>query len=115
MTEPQATAAPAGWYPDTTNPGHERFWTGVEWAGTRLVDSIQVTPYAELTRRQNRESQKIHHQGPLRHRSLDVKREVGYVRQQKGHSLTLHLLLGIVVLWVNVIYISVSPNHYWHI
>jgi hypothetical protein len=37
-----------------------------------------------------------------------------YVRQQKGHSLTLHLLLGVLVLWVNVIYISVSPNHYWH-
>lgn len=37
-----------------------------------------------------------------------------YTRQQKGHSLTAHLLLGVVVLWVNVIYISVSPNHYWH-
>ena len=37
-----------------------------------------------------------------------------YVRQQKGHSLTWHLLLGVVVLWVNVLYISVSPNHYWH-
>jgi len=37
-----------------------------------------------------------------------------YVRQQKGHSLTWHLILGVVVLWVNVLYISVSPNHYWH-
>lgn len=37
-----------------------------------------------------------------------------YVRQQKGHSLTLHLLLGAFVLWINVLYISFSPNHYWH-
>lgn len=37
-----------------------------------------------------------------------------YVRQQKGHSLTLHLLLGVFVLWIPAIYISVSPNHYWH-
>lgn len=37
-----------------------------------------------------------------------------YTRQQKGHSLILHLLLGMFVLWINVIYISVSPNHYWH-
>lgn len=37
-----------------------------------------------------------------------------YVRQQRGHSLTLHLLLGMFVLWIPAIYISVSPNHYWH-
>jgi hypothetical protein len=37
-----------------------------------------------------------------------------YVRQQKGHSLTLHLLLGAFVLWIPAIYYSVSPNHYWH-
>jgi hypothetical protein len=53
--------------------------------------------------------------GPMTSGSLNVKREVVYTRQQKGHSLTLHLLLGAVVLWINVIYISVSPNHHWHI
>lgn len=37
-----------------------------------------------------------------------------YVRQQKGHSLTLHLIFGALVLWIPAIYISVSPNHYWH-
>jgi hypothetical protein len=37
-----------------------------------------------------------------------------YVRKQKGHSLTLHLLFGVVVLWIPAIYISASPNHYWH-
>ncbi|QCW22330.1 hypothetical protein SEA_LUNA18_62 [Microbacterium phage Luna18] len=37
-----------------------------------------------------------------------------YTRQQKGHSLILHLTLGALVLWIPAIYISVSPNHYWH-
>lgn len=37
-----------------------------------------------------------------------------YVRQQKGHSLTLHLLFGAVVLWIPAIYYTFSPNHYWH-
>lgn len=40
---------------------------------------------------------------------------VSYVRQQKGHSLTKHLLFGIFCGYINVIYISISPNHYWHI
>lgn len=37
-----------------------------------------------------------------------------YTRQQKGHSILLHLLLGAPILWINVFYISLSPNHYWH-
>jgi hypothetical protein len=38
-----------------------------------------------------------------------------YVRQQKGHSLILHLfLIGPVTLWIPAIYYSVSPNHFWH-
>lgn len=41
---------------------------------------------------------------------------VSYVRQQKGHSLTLHILLIFVVVgMVTVPYYSLSPNHYWHI
>ena len=39
-----------------------------------------------------------------------------YVRQQKGHSLTLHIILlflGIGV--VTIPYISISKNHYWHL
>lgn len=36
-----------------------------------------------------------------------------YTRQQKGHSLTLHLLFGWVLLWIPAIYYSFSPNHYW--
>ena len=37
-----------------------------------------------------------------------------YTRQQTGHSLTKHLLLGWVLLWIPAIYYSFSPNHYWH-
>lgn len=37
-----------------------------------------------------------------------------YTRQQKGHSLILHLTLGAFLLWIPAIYISCSPNHYWH-
>lgn len=38
-----------------------------------------------------------------------------YTRQQKGHSLILNLLIiGPLTLWITTIYISVSPNHYWH-
>jgi hypothetical protein len=61
-----------------------------------------------------------HHANPARqfeHEHGKVKQsrdKAQYVRQQKGHSLTLHLLLGAFVLWINVIYISASPNHYWH-
>lgn len=38
-----------------------------------------------------------------------------YVRQQKGHSLLLHiLLLGIGVGFFTIPYYSISKNHYWH-
>lgn len=43
------------------------------------------------------------------------KPDVKYVREQKGHSLTLWIFLslcGIGIPWL--IYYSVSPNHYWH-
>ena len=45
---------------------------------------------------------------------LNVKREVVYNRQQKGHSLTKHLLLGWMVAYIPTIYYAVSPNHYFH-
>jgi hypothetical protein len=37
------------------------------------------------------------------------------VRNQKGHSLILNLLLiGPLTLWITTIYYTVSPNHFWH-
>lgn len=37
-----------------------------------------------------------------------------YVRQQQGHSLIKHVLLGGFVLWIPTIYYALSPNHYFH-
>ena len=37
-----------------------------------------------------------------------------YVRQQQGHSIIKHLLLGGLVLWIPTIYYILSPNHYFH-
>jgi len=38
-----------------------------------------------------------------------------YVRQQKGHSLILHiLLLGVGIGFFTIPYYSISKNHYWH-
>lgn len=38
-----------------------------------------------------------------------------YNRQQKGHSLILHILLCcIVVGFFTIPYYTISPNHYWH-
>lgn len=38
-----------------------------------------------------------------------------YVREQKGHSLTLHIFLAFLVVGLFTIpYYSLSPNHYWH-
>ena len=46
---------------------------------------------------------------------LKVKREVIYNREQKGHSLTKWILLSFLGLpIINLVYYSVSPNHYWH-
>lgn len=39
-----------------------------------------------------------------------------YVRQQKGHSLVLHILLIFVgVGMITIPYYSISKNHYWHL
>lgn len=37
-----------------------------------------------------------------------------YVRQQTGHSLILHLTVGALALWIPALYVTISPNHYWH-
>lgn len=37
-----------------------------------------------------------------------------YVRQQRGHSIIKHVLLGGFVLWIPTIYYALSPNHYFH-
>ena len=45
----------------------------------------------------------------------DSAKNTKYIRQQKGHSLILHILLVFVVVGMFTIpYYSISPNHYWH-
>lgn len=52
---------------------------------------------------------------PVKARDLKLaKDKAQYTRVQKGHSLTLHLLFGGIVLWIPAIYYSLSPDHYWH-
>lgn len=42
------------------------------------------------------------------------KENVQYVRQQKGHSIILHLIFGWFALQIPAIYFTISKNHYWH-
>lgn len=37
-----------------------------------------------------------------------------YTREQKGHSLILHLLFGGLALYIPTVYFAVSKNHYFH-
>lgn len=89
----------AGWYPDQS--GRLRWWDGAQW--TEHFAPV-VQPVA----------QPAHHQGPMTHRDLTVRRDVIYNREQKGHSIILHVLFGGVLLWIHTIYYAVSPNHYFH-
>jgi hypothetical protein len=93
----------AGWYDDPDGSARQRWYDGTTW--TDHFQSATATPSPAT---------EVHPTGPMTSKNLNVKREVIYNREQKGHSIVKHLLLGMFVLWVNVIYISVSPNHYWH-
>ena len=89
---PTATLPPAGWYAEGAN---QRWWDGTQWTEHRAPGAQPVAPAA-----------------PQRQAN---GMNVSYVRPQTGHSLLLHaFVLGWFCLWINVIYISVSPNHYWH-
>lgn len=45
----------------------------------------------------------------------ETKASPNYIRQQKGHSLTKHILLCFVMVgFFTIPYYSISPNHYWH-
>ena len=36
-------------------------------------------------------------------------------RRQKGHSLTLHILFGWMLVYAHTIYFAVSKDHYFHV
>jgi hypothetical protein len=92
---------PAGWYDDGSRPGMQRWWDGAQY-----TDHYQPAPVAAAA--------PVHTAGPMTAGSLNVNREVVYTRPQQGHSIVVHVLLGFLCFWINVIYITVSPNHYWH-
>ena len=94
------TTPPPGWYDD--GQGRQRWYDGTQWTNHYAPAPTAPPP------------QQFHSTGPMTSASLNVKREVSYVRQQQGHSIILHVFLGFFVLFINVIYITVSPNHYWH-
>ena len=90
---PEPATPPAGFYDDGS--GRKRFFDGTAW-----TDHYQDAPAAATVKTDSRKA----------------RDNAIYTRQQKGHSLTLWILLSlfllIPVIWV--IYYSGSPNHYWH-
>jgi len=90
MTDTPSPAA--GWYDDGS--GRQRWWDGSTW---QMYAPTPAQP------------QPVYYAGRTANRM-----PVSYNRQQTGHSLTKHLVLGWIVLWIPAIYYSVSPNHYWH-
>jgi hypothetical protein len=104
------TVAP-GWHPDPQNPNIERWWDGNAWtahARQRAQYAPQPQPQAQP------QPQIVVVQTAPQQPARQAADKAQYVRQQQGHSLVLHLLIGVCCLWINVIYLSASPNHYWH-
>jgi hypothetical protein len=96
LTPVSPSGPPAGWYDASDGSGRQRWFDGSAW--TDYYQSVQpvAAPVAVQT---------------------DTRKAADraqYVRQQKGHSLILHLTFGVFVLWIPAIYITVSPSHYWH-
>lgn len=93
---------PAGWYDDPDGSGRQRWYDGGTWTDHfQSVAAPQQPVHVTVA-------------APVQTDSKKARDKSQYVRQQKGHSIIKHLLLGVFVLWINVIYISASPNHYWH-
>lgn len=92
---PVTPSVVAGWYPDAS--GRQQWWDGVQWSG-------QFAPTAAPQQQAQPERREANGMG------------VSYVRNQKGHSLTLWIILSLflIVPVIGLIYYSVSPNHYWH-
>ena len=94
---------PAGWYDDPDGTGRQRWYDGTTW-----TDHYQSAPAAA------QQPVQVAAQASVQTDSRKAHDKAVYTRQQKGHSLTKHLLLGAFVLWIPTIYYAVSPNHYFH-
>lgn len=92
MTQ-QGAVAP-GWYLDPQT-GQQRWWDGQAWGAFAQAAPMQQPWPVQPDVRQARDRSQ-------------------YVRQQHGHSIIKHLLLGWVLLYIPTLYYAVSPNHYFH-
>jgi hypothetical protein len=89
---------PPGWYPHPS--GQTLWWDGIAWtqhaapqpAPQYMGSPVPVQPNVRQSRDRSQ-----------------------YTRQQKGHSIVKHLLLGWVLAWIPTIYYAISPNHYFHL
>lgn len=50
-----------------------------------------------------------------RKETSNKKTTAHYVREQKGHSVLLHVFFGWMALYIPTVYFIVSKNHYWHL
>jgi hypothetical protein len=103
LTSPSSNP-PAGFY---DHNGRQRWWDGAQWTDHYQTAAAVPTAIAPAP-------QPVHVTGPATAASLNVKREVVYNRQQKGHSIVKHIFLGGFLLWIPTIYYAASPNHYFH-
>lgn len=75
----------------------------------------ELPAFPEAVEMEYKRLQGLHQPVPAVYANVKKGRDgAQYTRQQKGHSLLLHLTLGAIVLWIPAIYITASPNHYWH-
>ncbi|MDR1432381.1 MAG: DUF2510 domain-containing protein [Propionibacteriaceae bacterium] len=109
------TTIPAGWYADVHVANVERWWDGLQWtANTRPQAQAQPVPFVQ--------PQDFYMLGgnpgnPLGvgNGNIGADRSAHYTRQQKGHSLILHICLCFLGIGlITIPYYSISPNHYWH-
>lgn len=100
---PTQSGPPAGWYDANDGTGRQRWFDGSAW--TEHYQSAPAAPQQPI---------QVTVAAPVQTDTRKARDKAQYVRQQKGHSLIKHLIFGTFILWINVIYISASPNHYWH-
>lgn len=103
MSESGAPATvPAGWYEDR---GMTRWWDGQQWGPYMVPQPVRrvepIVPAPVQAQYAGRTANKM---------------PVSYTRQQKGHSITVWIILSLFLVFpvIGLIYYSVSPNHYWH-
>jgi hypothetical protein len=90
---------PAGWYDAQDGSGRQQWYDGTTW--TEHYQGAAAAPQLPM-------------QAPVQTDVRKARDKAQYVRQQTGHSITKHLLLGWMVLYIPTIYYAASPNHYFH-